>query len=476
MTPPSIDEEVKVDSGRCIFPKWCKILKSITNEDILKVYTFEKRMGFGHFGVVNQVHLNKDPQRKFAVKSISIQSVIPQLKLIENELDILTEVDHPNIIKYYESYNDGKYLHIVTELCSGGELFDRIIKQGKFSESEAANIMGKILSALSYLHKLGICHRDLKPENFIFSSPDPDAEIKIIDFGLATRQLKEGQMSDAVGTAYYVAPEVLKGVYTNACDVWSLGVIFYIMLSGKPPFPGQTSSEVIGKVTRVPLCFPEKSWRGISVEAKDLITHMLEKNPQARLSSKQCLEHPWFRLFDSAPSSQLDVKLFKRLRNFRKPASRFKQEVLEIVAKFLHPLLVKYYTSNFRALDQNEDGYITAPDLIQSAKENHVEMNEAEADTLLKTLDLDQDGFSISDFVAASMDKAHVCTEEMAKLTFDHFDVQKDGFITTLDLIQAFKRGTKMYSDEVIKQILEEVDLNKDGKISFAEFREILLS
>ncbi len=473
---PTVEDAKKDSEGRCVFPKWCKILKSLSHEDLREVYTFERRLGFGHFGVVNQVHLNKDPKKKFAVKSMKIQTLVPELKLIENELDILAAVDHPNIIKYYETYDDGNYLHIVMELCTGGELFDRIIKQGKFSEAEAANIMEKILSAISYLHNLGICHRDLKPENFIFSSNESDAEIKIIDFGLATRQLKEGQMNDVVGTPYYVAPEVLDGVYTNACDVWSMGVIFYIMLSGKPPFSGETSSEVLGKVTRAPVCFPEKNWHGISNEAKDLITKMLEKNPQARLTAKQCLEHRWFKMFDSEPSSQLDVKLLKRLRNFRKPPSRFKQEVLEIVTKFLHPLVVKYYTNNFRALDQNEDGYITVPDLMQSARENHVEMNEAEAESLLKILDFDKDGFSISDFVAASMDKAHVCTEEIAKLAFDHFDVQRDGFITTLDLIKAFKRGTKMYSDAEIKLILEEVDLNKDGKISFTEFREILLS
>jgi len=284
-------------------------------------------------------------------------------------------------------------------------------------------------------------------------------------------------MSDIVGTPYYVAPEVLEGVYTNACDVWSVGVILYIMLSGKAPFSGETSSEVLGKVARAPVCFPEKSWHGISNVAKDLILKMLEKNPTARLTAKQCLEHGWFKLFESAPAAQLDIKLLKRLKNFRKPPSRFKQEILGIAIKFLHPILVKYYTNNFRAMDQNEDGYITAPDLIQSAKENNIEMNEAEAEALLKILDFDKDGnFSISDFVAASMDKAHICTEEMAQLAFDYFDVQKDGFITTLDLIKAFKRGTKRYSDLEIKQILEEVDLNNDGKISFMEFREILLS
>ena len=457
------------------FPKFCKILKSVTNEDVREVYTFEKRVGTGRFGVVNQVCLNKDKSKKFAVKSLRIESILAELELIENELDILRLVDHPNIIQYYETYNDGTYLHIVTELCTGGELFDRIIQKGKFSEGEAARIMEKILSALSYLHNCGICHRDLKPENFMFSSPEPDAEVKIIDFGLSTKFVKKSQMNDIVGTPYYVAPEVLEGVYTNACDVWSVGVILFIMLNGKPPFSGSTSSEVLGKVARASVVFPEKQWHNVSTEAKDLILKMLEKNPQTRYTAKECLDHTWFTHNGDNTEPLLDVKLFNRLKNYKKP-TRFKQEIMGIIAKFLHPLVVKHYTTSFRAMDQNEDGFITAPDFIQTAHENGIEMSEAEAAELLQMLDFDGDGnFSISDFVAASIDRKF-CSEELARLAFDHFDVQKDGIITVLDLIKAFQRGTKEYTDEEIQDILEEVDLNKDGKITFQEFKQILFT
>ena len=457
------------------FPKFCKILKSVTNEDMRNVYTFERRVGTGRFGVVNQVCLNKDPSKKFAVKSLRIESILSELELIENELDILRLVDHPNIIQYYETYTDGTYLHIVTELCTGGELFDRIIHKGRFSEGEAARIMEKILSALSYLHNCGICHRDLKPENFMFSSPEPDAEIKIIDFGLSTKFIKKNQMKDIVGTPFYVAPEVLEGVYTNACDVWSIGVILFIMLNGKPPFTGVTSSEILAKVARASVTFPEKQWHNVSQEAKSLILKMLEKNPQSRYTAKECLDHPWFQHNGDTSSPPLDVNMLKRLKNYKQP-TRFKQEILGIVVKFLHPLVVKHYTNNFRAMDQNDDGYITASDFIQTAHENGIEMTETEASALLQILDFDGDGnFSISDFVAAAVDKKF-CSEDLARLAFDHFDVQKDGIITVLDLIKAFQRGTKEYTDEEIQEILEEVDLNKDGKITFAEFKQIMLA
>lgn len=457
------------------FPKFCTILKTVTNEDVRSVYTFEKRLGMGRFGIVNQVCLNKDKNQKFAIKSMQIDTILSELQLIENELDILRLVDHPNIIKHYETYNDGKYLHLVTELCTGGELFERILKKGKFSEGEAAKIMEKILSAISFLHNLGICHRDLKPENFVFSSTDLDSEIKIIDFGLSTKFVKEKHMSGIVGTPYYVAPEVLEGVYTNACDVWSVGVILYIMLNGKPPFSGETSSEILGKVARAPVFFPEKAWHNVSHDAKDLLLKMLEKDPQTRFTAKQCLDHPWFQIHGETTSPRLDIRLLKRLKNYRKPP-RFKQEILGIVIKFLHPLVVKYYTNNFRAIDHNEDGYITVPDFIQSIRENNMEISEVEATQLLQILDFDKNGhFSISDFVAAAIDKS-LCSEEIAKLAFDHFDVQKDGYITVMDLVTAFQRGTKKYTDKEIQLILEEVDLNKDGKITFQEFKDILLN
>lgn len=457
-----------------VFPKFFKILDSLANEDIRSVYTFEKRLGAGKFGVVNQACLNKDKNKKFAVKSIKIESIISELKLIENELDILRQVDHPNIIKYYETYNDDVYLHIVTELCTGGELFERIAHKGKFTESEAAKIINKILSAISFLHNLGICHRDIKPENFMFSSSDPDAEIKIIDFGLSTKFISEKSMKDIVGTPFYVAPEVLEGVYTNACDIWSLGVVLYTMLNGKPPFIG-TSSEVLSKVAKGAVFFPEKNWHNTSTEAKDIILKMLERNPEKRWTAKQCLDHRWFTKNGDTSSLEIDVKILKKLKNYKRQP-RFKQEVLGIVRKFLHPLVVKYYTNNFRAIDQNEDGYITAPDLVQTAKEKDVIITENEAVKLIELLDFDKNGYcSVSDFVAAAVDKKFY-SEEIARLAFDHFDVQRDGFITEKDLVRVFKRETKTYTDKEIEQIIAEVDFDRDGKITFQEFKDILLS
>lgn len=164
-----------------------KISKTFSTADIRTVYAFEKLIGGGHFGSVRLAHRITDPQIKYAVKSILKENIKKDVKLLEEELSILTQVDHPNIIKFHETYIDYRYVHIVMELCEGGELFEKIVEMHKFSEREAASLLRKILSAVKHLHEHGICHRDLKPENFMFSDKTNNAEIKLIDFGLSKR-------------------------------------------------------------------------------------------------------------------------------------------------------------------------------------------------------------------------------------------------------------------------------------------------
>lgn len=170
-------------------------------------------------------------KNKYAVKSILRESMKKDVAMLESEINILKELDHPNIVRFYETYIDYKYIHIVMQLCTGGELFDRIVKLEKFSEKDAADLMKKILSAVQHLHEHSICHRDLKPENFLFKNNKENAEIKIIDFGLSKKFSKlETDMTTIVGTPFYVAPEVLSGNYDTQCDLWSCGVILYVLL------------------------------------------------------------------------------------------------------------------------------------------------------------------------------------------------------------------------------------------------------
>lgn len=300
------------------------ISETFSTTDIRTVYAFERLIGGGHFGSVRIAHRITDPQVKYAVKSILKENIKKDVKLLEEELAILTQVDHPNIIKFHETYIDYRYVHIVMELSEGGELFEKIVEMHKFSEKLAASLMKKILSSVKHLHEHGICHRDLKPENFIFSDNSDDAEIKLIDFGLSKRfgsiqeAHPEEKMHTIVGTPYYVAPEVLKGNYDFACDVWSMGVILYIMLCGYPPFEGDNNKEIFKRVLQQKLDFDPDDWDVVSEEAKDLISKMLIKEPSERISAVDALNHKWFTISHSE-TVNLDKKIVMRIKEFRAP-------------------------------------------------------------------------------------------------------------------------------------------------------------
>jgi calcium-dependent protein kinase len=222
----------------------------------------------------------------YAIKSI--RKSIVKIEVLKQELDILMEVKHPNIIRLIEVHEDEKYIHLIMELCTGGALFDRIVTRttedrGPFLEQDAAKLVRDTLSAIAYCHDVKhIVHRDLKPENFLYLSPAEDSPIKIIDFGLSRHDTTSGIMTTKVGTPYYVSPEVLDCVYTKSCDIWSIGVITYVLLCGYPPFEGFSDKEIFDKIRIGRFDFPSPEWDHISQDAKDFIKSLLKKNPSER--------------------------------------------------------------------------------------------------------------------------------------------------------------------------------------------------
>jgi calcium-dependent protein kinase len=198
------------------------------------------------------------------------------MDLILQEIGILSSLDHPNIIKYHETYQSAKYMYLVMEFCGGGELFDKLTSNNKtFSEASAADIMETLFLAVNHCHHNKVAHRDLKPENIMYSE---SGKIKLIDFGLSKRQKGQGQLDTMVGTPYYVAPEVLEGRYGFECDLWSLGVIMYILLSGYLPFSGKATTDVFQKIKDAKVEFKQKEWVSVSKEAKDLIRKLICKD------------------------------------------------------------------------------------------------------------------------------------------------------------------------------------------------------
>jgi tRNA A-37 threonylcarbamoyl transferase component Bud32 len=255
-------------------------------------------LGKGHYGVVREC-IHRATRQKLAVKSIE-KSKINRLDHLQREIYLLSQIDHHGIMKMIECYEDADYVHIITEKYTGGELFDQIVKKtssfGCFSERNAAGVIKSLLEAVAYLHDNGIVHRDIKPENILFESNEKDAAVKLIDFGLS-RNHSEGEtpMSNPVGTAYYMSPELLKGKYDNSCDMWSVGVVAYILLCGYPPFNGSSDSEIQDATRRGHLQFSSNEWITKSDDAKDFIKCLLRRDPRRRFTAKQALMHPWIR-------------------------------------------------------------------------------------------------------------------------------------------------------------------------------------
>jgi calcium-dependent protein kinase len=215
------------------------IVRRIVHEDVKRVYKLTKVIGSGNFGTVRLASPWSSPHKVYAVKSIPREKVDPEISMLEQELLILMEVDHPNIIKFYETYKDDRYYRIVMEYCNGGELFEHLKARGRFSECESASVIQQLLSAIKHLHDKNIAHRDLKPENIIFVNQGREKriQIKLIDFGLSKHLTSDlAKMDTKLGTPYYVSPEVLEGNYDKRCDLWSIGVMTYMLLSGNPPF------------------------------------------------------------------------------------------------------------------------------------------------------------------------------------------------------------------------------------------------
>lgn len=280
-----------------------------TVEDVYDGVHNGKILGDGVSGEVRKI-THKETGKMFALKQLDMSKIKSErqaMQLLE-EIEIMCQLDHPNIIKLEEVYESDEHIYLVVELCHGGELFDRLDMQPgyRYSEEKSAQLMIQIVSAVQYIHSQGIVHRDLKLENFLFSKPDSDSDLKMIDFGLAKHLTYSEKEKDAVGTPYTVAPEVILGSYTESCDVWGIGVIAYLLLSGDPPFGGCDGGplrQVRKNILSGTFSFdPPDIWDNISDEAKDFITDLLQVDPIKRPSSRELLWTPWLQKWKKSNS------------------------------------------------------------------------------------------------------------------------------------------------------------------------------
>lgn len=269
-------------------------------EALTDVYQLKEVIGQGSFGVVRLGVKISDPSTKVAIKSVPKSIIGQNLSSIKTEFSILSCTHHPNIVKLFDAFDDIYYFHIVLEYCSGGELLQKIIKEGRISEKVSCSYMEKMLKAVNHLHENNISHRDIKPQNFLFENHSEDAEIKLIDFGLSKKFKKESierkRMTSFVGTPLYIAPEVIHGDYGEKCDIWGLGVVLFFMLTGTYPFDGPNVNDIYKCVVSEKVNFNSGVFVNVSTLAKDLLAQMLNKDSGKRPSAKQALNHTWFKM------------------------------------------------------------------------------------------------------------------------------------------------------------------------------------
>ncbi|CAG9322022.1 unnamed protein product [Blepharisma stoltei] len=462
--------EIKVDPG--IF------VQENTNK-FQEIYRVGSNLGSGAFGEVKTC-FHRDTGQKRAVKIFrkDLISRGGKRQALDQEIEILKQLDHPNIVRVYEFFEDERRLYIVMEYCSGGELYAEIVKRKSFNEVHAAQIMQQILSAVSYMHDNFIIHRDLKPENILLEEQNETMNIKLIDFGAAIVNRDSDHYKNAMGTSYYVAPEVLTGEYNEKCDMWSCGVISYILLSGQPPFEGRNDTEILGKVKIGKFDMESDPWPRISSEAKNFISRLLCPNDE-RLSASQAIQHPWItqRAYRTLPSSDIIQEVLLKLNNFHS-SNKLRDAVYTfITTQCISVQDTKLLREVFRNLDRDGDGKISRHELLQTyTKTVGAEQAAIDVDRVMKEVDTDNNGYiNYSEFLKATLDIRKVMSTENLKAAFRMFDKDGNGSISADELRKVLEGGASS-SEQVWNDIIDQVDQNGDGEIDLQEFEDIVLS
>ena len=442
---------------------------------ISKEYIMGKTLGKGAFGTV-RLCVHKATKQTRACKIL--KKANQDMQALYEEVEILSKLSHPNIMQIYEVFNDKTNFYIVSEFCQGGELFDAISKKGSFSENEAARIMKQVLSAICYSHQNNIVHRDLKPENILLDDKGSDLTIKIIDWGCAKSFKKNEKMTNADGTPYYIAPEVLEGNYDEKCDVWSCGVILYIMLCGYPPFNGETDDDILVAVKKGKFDFPKEEWSSVSKEAIDLIKGMLTYEPNKRLSALDCMTQSWFiknkgkNTSDKKMAKNVlgNMKKFKRDRKLEQATIGF--IVNQLISKEERKELVK----QFQEWDTNGDGVLSRDEIIEGYRKTYGAVDENEIDNMMLSIDLDGNGvIDYNEFLSCAFNRDKIMSKDNLELTFKAFDSDGSGKISVDELMTIFTKGDKGHANrEVFEKMVKEADENGDGEISFQEFKTIM--
>lgn len=465
-------------------------LEGILNKDNLSNhYKVLEKVGTGSFGKVYKVlHLGTRQERALKViNKANIKYQDDEQKFLK-EIELLSQLDHPSIIRVYEYFEENANYYVAEEFCRGGELYEQIYKIDCFTEKDAATIMKQVFSAVYYLHSMNIIHRDLKPENIMLDNIDPHREItlKLIDFGTANIFTPGKYLEQKVGTSYYIAPEVVLKKYNQQADIWSCGVILFILLSGYPPFDGDTDEEIMDSVIKDEISYDDQEWENVSDGAKNFLKKLLVKNPNKRLTAEQALKDEWLNKTCSLDSDNVNMKnLSSQISNFQKFDSRFKLK--NAILRFLvHNVATEEMTKDlrdaFKKFDTSGDGRLSLDELKEGFKEVMKKNNRSDLITeeeiirRFQSIDIDKSNFiEIEEFIAVTINEELLMNEQNLRMTFDYFDKDKSGTLDQEEILGLLQNRGSEEDKNMCMELIKKYDDNNDGVLSFEEFKRLLL-
>jgi len=431
----------------------------------MPLFSEGKILGIGASSKVVQM-TRKSDGAKFAVKILKRDDKENTI-LFRQEYELLTQLKHPNIITFEDCYMDRKNFYICTTLCKGGELFDRITEIRTFNEVEAAGVMKVIISAIAYCHAKDIVHRDLKPENIVFRD-EAQKELVIIDFGEAIKIEENKEHEDFVGTAFYLAPECVRnrrGWELKKSDMWTTGIITFQLLTGTLPFHGRDIQEILKKILRANFSWPKKI--KLSICAKDFIVKLLTTSTKDRMSAEKALKHNW--LNGSAATDDLGATFLNNLSSYTR-ASKLKKILVKILSNELSAADHNALKQQFEAMDADGTGLITHEDLANYIFKQGGTILEARQNATKIIYEVDQDGdgkLCAKEFKKAQLSGKLGRDNNLIRKYFRRMDRNNDGFISHAEMFEVFYREL---TKELITLMIEEIDQNTDGKISYGEF------
>ncbi|CAI2359850.1 unnamed protein product [Moneuplotes crassus] len=446
-------------------------------EKLLEKYRISHGViGEGAFGKVYKGTSIEDSQNKVAIKAFKKKQLFDDdVKSIESEIKVLCQLDHPNIIKYYESFADEGNMYIVTDYIKGQTL-SKMLEKVSFalSETEAARVLYQLASALNHCHSKHIMHRDIKPANIMV---DTKMHVTLIDFGLSNVFSKKKILRSACGTPSFMSPETITGSYNEKCDVWSFGILMYLLLTGRLPFSGETPRDLLSEALSCQLQLESSLWEDISKDAKNLIKKIISTDVKERYSIQKVLEHPWFdQVRDDSTEdshSEAELRVLETLAGFT-TENKFTKACMRVIASITKMPQDPAISQEFSKIDEKQNAIISKEELRNAFDKKALSLSDKEINAIIGDLNYSgEQHINYTEFCTASMDKYEVLSPKNCKTLFNYFDTDKDGVVTQKDIFLGLEKSG-IFTKAQIKAIVKDSGISKAKAFELEEFEELV--